>query len=305
MLNPGRPLAQHAPHKKPAGAKTVPAKKPAAAPKAAPAAAVTPAPNAALIAAGRKVYDANGCAGCHAIAGKGGNTAPDLTHTGQSSLHTIEWLSIQLTTPKAHNPGSTMPPYAESIKGANLTAITTFLASLKEEAVPVKIIHASEPSNPAAVAKLQKLGANIGVIAQNDDHLDVNLHMAGAAITDTTVAPVASLRSASHLDLGQTGITDAGLAYVKMLTGLTELHLEGTKISDAGLANLAGLKELTYLNLYNTGISDAGLAHLTGLKKLHRLYLWQTKVTDAGVAKLKQALPQLEVVQGWAAPAAK
>ena len=58
------------------------------------------------------------------------------------------------------------------------------------------------------------------------------------------------------------------------------------------------LANLEYLNLYGTKVSDAGLDPLKNLKKLKKLYLWQTQVTEAGVQKLKESLPDLEVVLG-------
>jgi hypothetical protein len=48
-----------------------------------------------------------------------------------------------------------------------------------------------------------------------------------------------------------------------------------------------------------TAVTDAGLDHLKGLPKLRNLYVWQTKVTQAGVDRLKQALPQVQIVTGW------
>ena len=88
----------------------------------------------------------------------------------------------------------------------------------------------------------------------------------------------------------------AGLAPPPPLKSLEKLHLERTKVTYAGLEHLKGLENLKYLNLYGTGVTDAGIDHLTGLKNLERLYVWETKVTEAGIEKLKQALPNIEVV---------
>jgi hypothetical protein len=45
---------------------------------------------------------------------------------------------------------------------------------------------------------------------------------------------------------------------------------------------------------------------LKGLTNLKNLLVWQTKVTDAGVARLKEALPNCNIVRGWEpAPVAK
>ena len=53
-----------------------------------------------------------------------------------------------------------------------------------------------------------------------------------------------------------------------------------------------------------TKITDAGLVHLKGLTSLQELYLMRTKITDAGVAKLKEALPNCQIIsdrdkEGW------
>lgn len=89
--------------------------------------------SAAAITAGKKVYDANMCAGCHAINGKGGTSGPDLSATGAESEHTVKWLAAQVSDPKSHKPDSSMPGYADKIKGKDLTNVATYLASLKKK----------------------------------------------------------------------------------------------------------------------------------------------------------------------------
>ncbi len=265
------------------------------------ASAASAAPSAETITLGKTVYDKQGCGGCHAIAGKGGNSGPDLTATGAVAGHNAAWFTVQVATPKAHNPGSTMPAFP-SIKGKEAAALAAFLVSLKGSAVSAGGAaghkSAAKP-DPASLAKIEKTGALVGPIAANDDHLDVNFRMVGATINDKAIAPLSGLKSVVSLNLGQTGITDAGLASLAGLKELTELHLEGTHITDAGLVHLRGLTALTYLNLYGTNITDAGLENLSHLTNLKHLYVWQTKVTPAGADKLKQQLPHLEVVMGW------
>ena len=153
-----------------------------------------------------------------------------------------------------------------------------------------------------AIAAIEKTGASIRPIAQNDDRREVSFYLQGPAIKDADIAPVAQLKKVVQLHLGKTAITDAGLIYIKGLTELEQLHIEQTKITDKGLANLKGLTKLTYLNLYGTEVTDAGLESLKGLTSLKSLYVWQTKVTSEGVKKLKQAIPGLEVVMGWELP---
>ena len=286
---------------------STPAKATAAKPADKSAGATAGGADADTIAAGKKIYDANGCSTCHAISGKGGAAGPILTATGAAPTHTAQWLAEQVANPKAHNPGSTMPGYATSIKGKDLTALSVFLVSLKGEpaAMPNAPKKLGIAPDPAAMGQIQKMGGLVSPVAENDDHLDINLRMAGTAANDAALTPVSKLVGTSRLDLGQTAITDAGLARLKGLKNLTALHLEGTRITDAGLVALQDMRSLEYLNLYNTGVTDAGLEHLTRLTNLRHLYVWQTKVTDAGVAKLKKALPQVEIVQGIAATPTK
>ena len=53
-----------------------------------------------------------GCMGCHKIAGKGGQTGPDLSKVGKE--HDATWLSNKIKNPKATKPNSMMPPFAGS-----------------------------------------------------------------------------------------------------------------------------------------------------------------------------------------------
>ncbi len=87
--------------------------------------------SAAMLAAGAKVYEANGCMACHAIGGKGGPTGPDLSNVGGDSKHTAKWLETQIVNPKANKPDSTMPSY-ETIKGKDLSNLVAYLGSLKK-----------------------------------------------------------------------------------------------------------------------------------------------------------------------------
>lgn len=280
-------------------------------PAAKPAAGAGTADVVSLVASGKKLYASNGCAGCHAIGGQGGKAGPDLSKTGADPTHTIPWFEVQISNPKAHNPASTMPAFDSTIKGKDRTALVVYMTSLGGTAkVPgaagtvaagastpgaVKVA----PPNPAVVAKIEKAGGSVREIAQNDNRLEVDFHMAGTTVTDSALVPLASMKNVLELNLAKTGISDAGLAHVKGLSDLTNLHLEGTRITDRGLANLAGLKNLTYLNLYGTQVTDAGLTSLLGLKNLKNLYVWQTKVTPEGAAKLKAALPNVNVIMGW------
>ena len=83
------------------------------------------------LAAGKKIYDANGCAGCHKIAGVGGASAPELTHVAKNPKHTAKWLEASIIDPKADSPQSFMPSYKDKIKGKDLKNVVAYLNSLK------------------------------------------------------------------------------------------------------------------------------------------------------------------------------
>lgn len=81
--------------------------------------------------AGKKVYAANGCAGCHAISGEGGQSGPDLTKFAEEKEHDAKWTTVQVQDPKKHKPDSGMPGYADKIKGKDLANLTAYLLTLK------------------------------------------------------------------------------------------------------------------------------------------------------------------------------
>ncbi|MFL5243911.1 MAG: c-type cytochrome [Gemmataceae bacterium] len=106
-------------------------------------------------AAGRKVFNANGCAKCHTVGkanasamaggppggqgpgsfgpgGRGGmQKGPDLGKVGADPMHSPQWLAEHVRNPKTHKPQSRMPSYAGKIKEEDLLALADYLASLK------------------------------------------------------------------------------------------------------------------------------------------------------------------------------
>ncbi len=86
----------------------------------------------ALVAEGKKLYAGNSCGACHAIAGEGGKTGPELTKVAAQPSHDAKWLETALVNPKAHNPASAMPSYADRLKGHDLTALVAYLSTLKK-----------------------------------------------------------------------------------------------------------------------------------------------------------------------------
>jgi ubiquinol-cytochrome c reductase cytochrome b subunit len=83
--------------------------------------------------AGRALYQAQGCSGCHAIAGKGGGSkedAPALTDVGLK--HSGAWLHSFLENPLRFHPESKMPSYGPpTLSHQEIEEVTRYLTSLR------------------------------------------------------------------------------------------------------------------------------------------------------------------------------
>jgi hypothetical protein len=124
------------------------------------------------------------------------------------------------------------------------------------------------------------------------------LWLRNSQVTDAGLTHLRGLTGLRQLRLDGTQVTNGGLAQLQRLTSLSELYLGRTQVPDAGLVHLQGLTELRWIDLRRTQVTDAGLAYLQGLTGLHQLDLSNTQVTDAGLAKLRQALPNCQIMPG-------
>ncbi len=77
---------------------------------------------------GQVVYDAQGCARCHALNGAGKGL--DLTKVGGKREKT--WIAAHIRDAKTHSPMSKMPPYPEDkLNAKDLETVSEYLAGLK------------------------------------------------------------------------------------------------------------------------------------------------------------------------------
>ena len=121
---PSKPAAQPAAPSAPA-ATAAPASKTTA---AAPSKVASKPASKNLKVAAMKIINAQGCAGCHIINGKGGSIGPNLDKEGTKG-HSIHWLEVQINTPKVHSPNSMMPNH--NLNTAQLKTVAEYLESLK------------------------------------------------------------------------------------------------------------------------------------------------------------------------------
>lgn len=132
------------------------------------------------------------------------------------------------------------------------------------------------------------------------------IHFVDSTIDDNGAKALSTFKSLTVLKLDGNQISDAGLKALCNLKDLTELNVHknledrqagrSQPITDAGLSNLKSLKQLKRLNVAGNLITDAGLKTLSSLKTLEWLNVAETKVTADGIVKIKQALPECDVV---------
>jgi ubiquinol-cytochrome c reductase cytochrome b subunit len=77
---------------------------------------------------GEKLFESQGCIGCHKIDGKGGTTGPNLSKE-QHRQHDRQWLIKQIRSPKSHNPNTVMPPFS-SLSDDQVNALIDYILSL-------------------------------------------------------------------------------------------------------------------------------------------------------------------------------
>lgn len=123
------------------------------------------------------------------------------------------------------------------------------------------------------------------------------LHLGYTEVTAVGLERLGQLHQLRKLDLAGPQTSDAFLVRLQAMRNLEELDLRETQVTDSGLRHLARLTELKSLELASTPVGDAGVVHLRALRNLESLGLWNTKVTAEGVRKLKQALPNCQVVR--------
>lgn len=85
--------------------------------------------------AGRALYQSQQCAGCHRMAGQGGEEGPDLTTVGLR--HSSGWLHSFIESPSRFHPESRMPAYGPpALSHQEIEELAQYLASRRGRDVP-------------------------------------------------------------------------------------------------------------------------------------------------------------------------
>jgi mono/diheme cytochrome c family protein len=93
---------------------------------------------------GRRLFETEGCHGCHKLDGIGGSIGPDLTEEGASE-RSPQWLEAHFLAPSEVSPGSAMPNFHFTHEQAR--ALTYYMLSLTSQNMGA--YYASEPLIPS------------------------------------------------------------------------------------------------------------------------------------------------------------
>jgi cytochrome c oxidase subunit 2 len=95
-----------------------------------------PTPSGASAQAGERIFTASGCAACHAVAGTGGRSGPDLTHVASRRMLAAGTMPLDRTRiaawildPQRYKPGTRMPKVP--MQAGELDAVADYLMELK------------------------------------------------------------------------------------------------------------------------------------------------------------------------------
>lgn len=77
---------------------------------------------------GAEIFRRERCNECHAVDGKGGGAAPDLSAVG--GRRSKEYIISQIKYPKSHNPESNMPSFAH-LPEKDIQDLADYLAGLR------------------------------------------------------------------------------------------------------------------------------------------------------------------------------
>ncbi|MDX2023088.1 MAG: hypothetical protein SF187_22830 [Deltaproteobacteria bacterium] len=122
----------------------------------------------------------------------------------------------------------------------------------------------------------------------------VSLDLSFIPLPDEALARLGPLTHLQELRLVRTGVGKAAMSAIAALTDLRTLSLSYTSVDDEMLRTLTSLKNLRDLDLESTRVSDTAVAALTS--PIAKLNLLQTKVTEKGYERLRQTLPQCEIL---------
>jgi internalin A len=145
-----------------------------------------------------------------------------------------------------------------------------------------------------------------------------SLRLSKCDLSDDSLKHLKPLRRLESLVIHDIPISDTGLRELADLPKLRALRLIATKVegngleclpaslrglsvifsnvSNTGVASIAALKSLENLTLVSKSVSDEAVDDLAKMTSLRHLQLGGTGISPAGFARLRQALPDCEII---------
>jgi hypothetical protein len=122
------------------------------------------------------------------------------------------------------------------------------------------------------------------------------LLLSGGNISDETLDNLLELPNLEELHANSSSVSDEGLKNLEKFPKLRWLTIHYTKVTDSGLVHVKNLKHLEWLILIGDNISDASIPNLSSMTTLQLLDVRGTAITANGHAKLKEAMPNCNVM---------
>jgi hypothetical protein len=122
------------------------------------------------------------------------------------------------------------------------------------------------------------------------------LNLAGTRITDSGLQCLSGLTSLYRLDLHDTKVTGLGLRHLKRLD-VECVDLSHSKVTDEGMKEVAKTSHIRVLSIAGAkDVTDIGVGYLAALSNLEYLELFGTRASDDGIEKLRQTLPNCDII---------
>ena len=124
-----------------------------------------------------------------------------------------------------------------------------------------------------------------------------HLLLHSAQITDEGLEHLTGLKNLTSLDLVGCSITPNGLAQLADIGNLTSVSLDGAQATEIGLQHVQLLPHLEHLTISSQHVSGTTMNLLAGFPSLKYVHLDRTSTSAAGMRRLKQARPDLKILE--------
>ncbi len=175
----------------------------------------------------------------------------------------------------------------------------------------ITILHGSQNLSGSAIKSIASTGLldythseftmtdeALALFAEKAQPYSLNIpSMPANPLIEQSLAHMSSLRRLQWGLYGaESGVTADGLKGLAKLPGLYHLYLLGHGLTGEHVALLAASENLRSLSIPLNPLTDEDIPHLSSLKRLSQLELTSTKLTKDGVSRLRELLPNTDII---------